>query len=203
MSKSNSRLNKVYDSMKRRCCNPNDHAYKSYGGRGITVCDEQLDKTIVPNTYGSSKGWIAFRDWALDNGYAEGLTIDRIDNNKGYSPDNCRWVSVKEQNNNKRSNHLITYKGKTQTLAQWCDELRLVYHRTKIRINQYHWSVEKAFENKDYTRHRNITYKGKTQHLAEWCRELGVSYRVVQGRMNKLHWSFEKAIDGSPVGKEC
>lgn len=85
------RLYGIYSGMKSRCYNPNATGYKNYGGRGITVCDEWL-----------SDFW-AFHAWAMANGYAEDLTIDRIDNDKGYSPDNCRWATRADQNRNKRT----------------------------------------------------------------------------------------------------
>lgn len=85
------KLNHVWNSIKQRCFNQNNKAYKHYGGRGITVCDEWRDN------------FQAFYDWAMANGYQEGLSIDRIDNNKGYSPENCRWVTMSEQNKNKRA----------------------------------------------------------------------------------------------------
>lgn len=136
-----SRLNEVYRTMKKRCYNPHRKEYKYYGGRGITVCDEWYS----PRKH---RGWLAFKEWALKNGYKEGLTLDRIDANKGYSPDNCRWVTMKEQANNKRCTHFVSYKGRIQTLAQWCDELQLNYGKVFHRIYSRHWSVEKSFETK-------------------------------------------------------
>ena len=140
------RLNNIYTTMKQRCCNSNRRDYKYYGGRGVTVCTEWLDSEVIKDGMGFHKqGWFAFREWALSNGYKDGLTLDRIDVNKGYSPDNCRWVTMKEQANNKSDNHFITYKGKTKTLAQWCEELNLCYNRTLRRIMVHKWSIEKAF----------------------------------------------------------
>ena len=81
--------------------------YKDYGGRGITVCDEW--KHDFKNFY----------NWAMDNGYKEGLTIDRIDVNGNYTPDNCRWATLKQQGNNKRNTVYLTYEGKTRSLSEW------------------------------------------------------------------------------------
>ena len=141
-----SRLSRIYYGLKARCYNPKRKDYKDYGGRGIDICEEWLDKTIVLNSCRSTKGWLAFKSWALANGYKDNLTIDRIDTNEGYSPTNCRWVSMEVQSNNRRSNHFITYKGKTQSLTVWCDELGLNYHTISYRLNEGHWSVKKAFE---------------------------------------------------------
>lgn len=123
----------VWTKMKIRCYNKDSKDYKHYGGRGITICDEWLN-------------WDNFKNWALENGYSDNLTIDRIDNNGNYEPNNCRWATYKTQANNKRNNKMLTYNNKTQTLAQWCEELNLDYHRTKARLNTCNMTVEQAFE---------------------------------------------------------
>ena len=143
------RLNFIYTNMKSRCYNPHRKDYYRYGGKGITICDEWLNQERVTGMWGSmSKGFLSFKTWALENGYADNLTIDRIDSAKGYCPENCRWVDWKTQENNTSRNHLITYKNRTQTMKQWCEELGLNYGAVCQRINNYGWTVERAFEEK-------------------------------------------------------
>lgn len=192
MRKSHSRLNMIYSTMKKRCYNSNCKSYKDYGGRGITVCDEWLNTERYKK---GIKGWYAFKDWALSSGYTDELTIDRIDVNGNYEPTNCRWATRKEQNNNQRTNRVITYCGKTQTLKQWCEELKLNYGTTVTRLNEQHWSIEKAFVTKENTHLRMITYKGKTQSMKAWCIELNIPYQKTNSRINSLHWSPEKAFE--------
>ena len=120
--------------MKNRCNNPKTPRFKDYGARGIKLCDEwQHD-------------FKAFYDWSMSHGYEEHLTIDRIDNDKGYSPDNCRWVTALVQGNNSRHNHFITYNGETHSMTEWSRILNLSFHLLSNRINRYGWSVERAFE---------------------------------------------------------
>ena len=88
----NTRLHRTWNSMKQRCSNPKFKQYKDYGGRGITVCPE----------WASRDGFVSFAKWALENGFREDLEIDRRDNDRGYSPDNCRWVTHKVNMNNRR-----------------------------------------------------------------------------------------------------
>ena len=118
--------------MRNRCNNQNDGSYKSYGGRGISVCDEWSN-------------YLSFKEWALTNGYEETLSIDRINNNGNYDPSNCKWSTVKEQNRNKRKNHLIEYNGEIKTLVEWSEQLGIAYHTLKNRINRYKMPVEVAF----------------------------------------------------------
>ena len=130
----NQRHTKLYETWKKmrdRCNRPNATQYKDYGGRGIKVCEEW------------DKSFQAFYDWSYANGYDDNLTIDRIDNNKGYYPENCRWATYKEQMRNKRTNHIITYKNQSQCISQWCEELNLSYSAVTGRLRRG-WSVEKA-----------------------------------------------------------
>jgi len=121
----------AWHDMLQRCENPNFTTYKDYGGRGIRVCEEWHDAKI-------------FIDWALANGWREGLTIDRINNNGNYEPSNCRWVTRKEQARNKRNNHLITFNEKTQPMAQWAEEVDIGSCTLRYRINNLHWPIERA-----------------------------------------------------------
>lgn len=188
-----SRINLIYCDMKQRCYNTKHEAYKNYGGRGITICDEWNDREKIGYT---SKGFMAFQNWALSHGYKDGLTIDRIDNNKGYNPKNCRWIQPKAQSNNKRNNRLITYKGSTQTLKQWCEELKLNYPTTRMRLERG-WSVARTFETKEDCRKKEVTYLNKTQSLIDWCKELNLPYSTIKARLFRYHWSVEKAFGGT------
>ena len=133
------RLYGIYAGIKSRCYNPNRKKYEIYGGRGIKVCDEWLGRN----------GYANFRKWALANGYDENApkyqcTIDRIDNDGDYSPENCRWIDCKKQANNRRSNRMITFNGETKTIAQWGEATGILEDTIKARIDYYGWSTEKA-----------------------------------------------------------
>lgn len=135
-----SRLNNIWYKMKYRCENPNYKEYEYYGGRGIKVCDEWKND------------FLSFYNWAINNGYQDGLSIDRINTNGNYSPDNCKWATAEEQGNNKRNNINITINNKTQTLARWCKELNLKYSTVLRRIRNLNWSYEEALELKERKR---------------------------------------------------
>ena len=143
-----SRLNIIFRGMKYRCYNPNNKDYKRYGGRGIKICDEWLNPEHAKNAHNSTVGFQTFKKWALENGYAENLTIDRIDVNKGYSPENCRWVSIKVQCNNRRNNLYITYKGKTQSISKWAEELGIKRQKIVDRLWKLGWSIERTLTTK-------------------------------------------------------
>lgn len=131
-SESKTRLYRIWKAMRKRCFCQGDYSYANYGGRGITVCAEWAE-SFEP-----------FRDWALANGYRDDLTIDRINVNGDYCPENCRWANGKTQARNRRNNAIMTAHGKTQTMAAWCEELGLSYSIVSQRKHKLNWSDEKA-----------------------------------------------------------
>lgn len=136
-----SKLYNVWCAMKRRCYNPRVKEYPLYGGRGITVCDEWREN------------YASFMDWSINNGYDKTLprgkcTLDRIDNNGNYSPDNCRWVDQKTQMNNVGYNHYETYEGETHTIAEWADLYNIPYAKLLQRLTRYGYDIGKALNKK-------------------------------------------------------
>ena len=133
------RLYRIYVGMKTRCLNANDKTYKDYGGRGITIAAEWLGEN----------GFINFKEWAVANGYSEKLTLDRIDVNGNYEPCNCRWVTMKVQERNRRDNCYITYKDETKTLSEWCEIFNIPYARTRERYRKG-YPLEKVFAKESF-----------------------------------------------------
>lgn len=125
------RVYRAYHGMLNRCYNPNAGKYDDYGGRGIYVCD-------------SWRGEGGFERFISDMGpKPKGCSIERIDNDGPYSADNCRWATTREQCNNRRSNVVLSYGGKTQTLTQWCTELGMKFSTVYDRLKRG-WPVERA-----------------------------------------------------------
>ena len=123
------KIYRTWAAMKRRCLNKNNARYKDYGGRGIKVCEE----------------WLEFENFFGDMGdKPKGKSLDRIDNNGNYCKENCRWADIFTQMNNTRRNHLLTYERKTQTIAQWSEELGINSMIILYRINKG-WSIKKTF----------------------------------------------------------
>lgn len=141
---SHSRVYGIWRNMKARCYNDKSISYEYYGKKGITVCDEWLGKGGFKNFY----------DWSMENGYRDDLTIDRKDNDKGYSPDNCRWVAYKEQANNKSTNVCIEYNGETNTISEWADKCGLEYSCLLYRLHSG-WDIEKALTTPSRKRTKN------------------------------------------------
>lgn len=125
------RLYRIYHNMLSRCYNPNVRSYKSYGGRGVTVCEEWRSS------------FETFKAWSTMNDYSENLTLDRSNNNEGYSPDNCRWVTYREQSLNTTRNHLVELDGVVKPLDEWskCFGINPKTVRSRLRNG---WSYERA-----------------------------------------------------------
>lgn len=176
-----SRLYTAWCNMKGRCYRKSMKGYENYGGRGIIVCEEWR------------KSFPAFRDWAIANGYDENAearqcTLDRIDVNGNYEPSNCRWISNRDQQNNRKHNRIISYNGESKTLAEWSEILGIGYKTLQKRIEK--WGVEVAFETpilsreqvsgSRYKRARPVLqYSMDGEFIRRWpcindaCRELG------------------------------
>ena len=129
---SRTRLYRIWKQIHTRCNNPNSINYKDYGGRGINLCEEWK------NDFSS------FLDWSTSNGYAENLTIDRIDNDGNYCPENCRWVTNKKQQNNKRSTVFIEYDGQKHSLSEWAEIIGVTRNALWKRLFVEGWSIERA-----------------------------------------------------------
>ncbi len=140
-----SRLYHIWEDMKNRCYNAKNKRYHSYGGRGITVCDEWKNDFKV------------FYDWAHLNGYSAELTIDRIDVNGSYEPTNCKWSTQKQQGNNRTTNRRIELNGVVKTVAQWCDYKGMPYYVLKNRLKRG-WSIERALNTPAEKHHKRTKY---------------------------------------------
>ena len=142
------RLYHIWDNMKRRCINPQNPGFRIYGERGITVCEEWME-------------FQPFYDWSIANGYDDILQLDRRNNDKGYSPDNCRWTTSKVNGRNKRSNRPITYNGETRIMKEWSEYLGINYYTLRKRMGKMGWSIEKTFTTPIDRRyiHARRTYK--------------------------------------------
>ena len=127
--KSNTKIYKVWSSLKNRCKSKTCKSYKNYGGRGIKVCNR----------------WEKFENFYADMGDNPGnLTIERINNDKGYSPGNCKWATREEQSNNKRDVKLLSFNGELKSLCQWAKKIKMPWTTLYFRVNKWKWPLEKA-----------------------------------------------------------
>lgn len=130
--KSNTRLYGIWTGMKTRCYDKRCAKYYRYGARGISLCDDW------------ARDFSTFYDWAVANGYSDNLTIDRIDNDGNYCPENCRWITAAEQAANKSTNHRVSHAGQTHTIAEWARITGLDRALLKDRIVRYGWEPGRA-----------------------------------------------------------
>ena len=131
---SKTKLYNVWNGMRNRCNNPKAEFYSIYGGRGIKVCDDW-------------QKFMPFYEWATANGYAEGLSIDRIDGDGNYCPENCRWITIQEQQRNRSNNRHYEYKGKSYTVREIAAIVGMKPRTIQGRIERG-WSIERVFETK-------------------------------------------------------
>lgn len=186
-----SRLYRIWKNMKRRCYTPSVPGYRYYGGRGICVCDEWKNDPV------------AFVNWAIDNGYSENLTIERIDNNGNYSPSNCRWATQKEQAQNTRRSIWFTYKGETHNLEEWANRIGVKPPTLAARLR--HHTVEEAMSLPARTSaHKKIEYMGQVKTPTAWAKFFGVG----RGRLSRaltrmsVEDAFAMFIPRKPTGEE-
>lgn len=175
----NLRIYGIWQKMKSRCFNERCERYKDYGGRGITMCEEW------------ASDFDAFADWAYANGYESDLTIDRTNNDGNYEPNNCRWITRREQAYNTRQNRLVTYRGETKPLIVWCNELNLPYDATHNRI-EGGWDVERAFTEPLFD---------QTKSWSRKCREHGINPATARDRIVKFGWTEEQALNTPSAGR--
>lgn len=175
----NTKLYGVWNGIKGRCLNSNHKSYGDYGGRGITICEEWLE-------------FKNFYEWAINNGYKEGLSIERENVNGNYEPSNCRWATAKEQANNTRTNHFIEYNGENKTIKQWEDETGLPIGQ---RITSDNWTIERAMNTPLHDNYRIYTYNGESHTIAEWSQITGINYGTLYNRLTRLHWDINKALE--------
>lgn len=181
------RLYSVWQNMKKRCYDKRNSGFKNYGGRGITVCQEWKNNFDV------------FAKWALSTGYDKDAkrgecTLDRIDVDKGYYPENCRWVNIDIQANNKRTNVNITMNGETKTFTQWCKFYGKDEETIRDRVKHQGMTFEEAITTPVKPKYIYITYCGETRSISAWERFFGFSDGFINSRINK-GWSIEDAFE--------
>ena len=203
------KLYHVWASMKNRCNNPNDPHFEDYGGRGIRVCEK----------WNGSHSYPEFKKWAYENGYKEGLSIDRIDVNGDYCPENCRWVSQKVQTRNLRCNISITYKNETHILSDWAEILNVNVNTLYSRIVKLDWDIDKAFETSTENSYQNglnkanaknkLLYEDKSDKVKSRVIELMNTYdyndiiKIVKSEFNiKDLRTFYKLCCGSTLKRD-
>ncbi len=184
----NSPTYRSWAAMMERCTNPKNKRYARYGGRGIAVCER----------------WSDFAAFLADMGEKPvSLTLDRINNDGNYEPDNCRWATSKQQGRTNYQARLVTAFGKTQMVSDWAAETGIKRETICRRLNDGWWpenalskpaaTVRYGWDGSGKQRRRNITANGKTMCLAAWALEVGIPAKALQHRLNR-GWPVEKAL---------
>lgn len=189
MKEDKKRLRAVWGTMKARCLNKNHNRFHVYGAKGVEICDEWL------------YDFDSFYNWSMKNGYRKGLSIDRVNVEGNYEPSNCRWVTMKAQQNNRSNNIFITYKGETKSVMEW-HEVTGIGHKTLIYRYHKGLTPEEIMENPLDYNEKILKFEGKEQSISAWARETGIKNYTIQARLY-AGWTIEKALTTktAPVGK--
>ena len=165
--------------MRGRCYNKNNINYDRYGGRGISIC----------------KRWDSFENFHSDMGDPpDGFTLDRVNNNGNYEPNNCRWATRKVQANNKENNHYESLDGETLTISQWSEKTGIsesVIHR---RLGSG-WTFEESVKTVVAPAQKVIKYKDQEKTVKEWSIYLNIPTYIIRNRLNCCKWSIEKTLE--------
>lgn len=171
----------IWLGMRSRCYNRNEPAFANYGGRGIAICER----------------WDEFASFLADMGEAPaGLSIDRINNNGNYEPGNCRWATPAEQSRNTRQNVMLTFRGKTQCVTDWADEVGIADTVLRARLFSYGWPLERALttgSKQFYSAQRHFEVNGERITAIALERRLGLTNGAIRHRINS-GWPLEKAL---------
>lgn len=181
----------VWWGMMQRCYNPKHHNYAQYGGRGISVC----------NSWQKVESFISWAHETHDSEIHQ-TTLDRIDNNKGYTPENCRWATPKAQSNNRRNTKVFTISGVTKPLSEWCDEYGMPLSVVGSRVRVMGWDIIKALTTPvTHFNERGATVEinGEIKTIKDWCEQFGIQRSTVYGRVRKGMTLIEAII--TPVKK--
>lgn len=180
MSIEDKKLRECYYNMRKRCLNPNHPYYKYYGGKGVTISDD----------WNTLNGFLN----DMSDGFKIGLTLDRIDYNKGYSKENCRWITMKEQANNTSWNKILIYKGEEKTLSQIADIENVKYYLLQKKISKLGMNIEEAIKSIKEYKQEEITYNGMTKNVSEFAKEYGMTYHQLKKRLMR-GWDIERALN--------
>lgn len=179
MKTKGNRLYGIWTKMRYRCSKPYRPEYPRYGGRGISVCKEWNNL---------ENGFSNFVSWAMSNGYSDELTLDRINNDGDYEPNNCRWADWKTQQRNRRNSRYVTYKGETLHLNTMAEKYNLPTDIVRHRYD-HGWDLERIFTTPvTPVKRRRVIYQGKEMSLRELSEATGVNYSTIKTRYRKGYY---------------
>lgn len=177
-----SRLYSVWSNMKSRCTTPSNKSWGRYGGRGITVCDEWQE-------------FLPFKDWALANGYSDALQIDRIDNDSGYRPDNCRFVTRLDNGRNRRVTVKALWRGRERPIIEIAEEAGVSYRTVYRRIVQMGMTADEAVNKPNMRPRVMVDWRGRALSLSDLADETGIPKGTLRDRILRLGMTAEEAVN--------